>query len=312
MKQLHVRILLVLLFVGTANLVFSSERKTYRLEYNLKKNQSYKQRMHMAMEISQEVMGQKIDITTDTRMETTYLVKKVSKDLITLDFMYDNIRSITKTDAGGMKMEIDSDTPRQDSVSSPLDLGAIYKAITGIPVSVNMTKKGKVQSVSGTDKWSEAILSTIDSHNQSAQAEQLTSQIARQFNETAIKQQIEQVSTYFPEKDVAIGDTWKTMMEVRNPYVVTSNMDMKLLEVDGNIATIEGNGVIFTPEEVITEEQGIQVRMNLTGTQSSIIKLDLKTGWPVDGKVVIEMEGEGEAMGVKIPVTARTTMHLTR
>jgi hypothetical protein len=303
MKQLHVKILLVLFLAGTVIPSFSRDRKTYRLELNLKENQRFKQHTRIVMDVSQEAMGKNVEVSTDTRTEMTYLVKSVDKDLITMNFIYDNIRSITNTDMGGTKMEIDSDAPLPESISAPFDLGAIYKAITGIPVSVTMTKKGKVRSVTGTDKLSEAILSTIDTCNLPAStgqsASQLTSQITKQFNEASIKQQLERVSVYFPDKDVAIGDTWNIVMDGHDPYIVTANMDMKLVEVNGNIATIEGNGTISTPGEVFTEQpHGVQLRVNLAGTQSGIIKVDLETGLAVDAEVIFEMEGEVETISV--------------
>lgn len=306
MKQFHFKVFLILLFTSMTSLSFSGNGKTYKLEYNLKKNESYKQNTQVDMKISQQVMGQNIDVRSTIDIETTHFVKDIDRDLITMDFVYDRIRSVV--DAGGINQEMDSDT--ETSMASPTNMGPLYKAMIGIPVSVIMTKKGNVQSIKGVEKLSEAMMNSLENIDLPIGKEQITSQFTQQFNEASIKQLLERTTAYFPDKDVSIGDSWNIVMDMHDPYVLSVNMDMTLKEVEDNIAILEGKGDVSTPEGIISEEQGIQVKVNLKGTQSGIIKIDMNTGWTVSAVIIQEMVGESEVMGMKVPQSVKTIIKI--
>jgi hypothetical protein len=286
------------------------------LEYNLQKGVRYKQKMQIDMKINQQVIGQEMNVNSVTGTETTYIVKESTNESITMDMVYDRIRTSMNVGgtvegmSGGTELEMDSE--EEGPIASSTDMSALYKAMIGIPVLITITKKGEVQSIRGVEKLSDAMLKSIERINIPTDKKQFAAQFTQQFNEASLKQSFERFSFCFPDRDVSVGDSWNIIMDVQYPYELSINMNMALKEVKDNIATLEGKGDVSTPAEgIVKKERGIDVKMNLTGTQSCILKIDLITGWPVSAEMVLEMEGESEAMGMKIPLSVKTNTKIT-
>lgn len=313
------------MITGLAISLSSCDQKTYRLEYNLEESQSYKQHVQRVLETITGEEGKQVVINADSRREMTYLVKSVDTNFITMELSYDKMRSIDVFDNTAFgspeKIKIDSDNPLPEPTLAPLHPGVIYEAIEGIPLEIVMNRNGEVQSVSGTDKFSEAIMNTLDTDDLVLQPNQsiadMASSLLKKYDEESIKQQLEQVLAYFPEKEVAVGETWNVNLDFYESFPITTDIEMKLVSVRGNIATIEGSGTASTPGEILAEQpHGAQLLTSLVGSQTCILKIDLETGLAVDGEIVVEMKGVSESKKVSVvndeePVTKSTMIPIS-
>jgi hypothetical protein len=173
----------------------------------------------------------------------------------------------------------------------------MLKAITGIPVSVQMDRKGVVKSVGGVDKLRESILKSIEKIS-SVQVQGASKMTLRQYSEEAIKSILEQITAPFPTQPIDIGDSWDAAMVLDNNGTKLSvDMKMKLRGIADNIATVEGAGTLDTKGEQTQENQGVEIKISQKGEQTAVMKIDLKTGLLVSAEISQKLNGEVAVMG---------------
>lgn len=305
MKKLSVKsIAVVLLATLFGSLYACAAKEKYTLEYNVKQGDTFQQNMMVDMKISQEMSGMAMEIVNVMEIETSYDILSVENDLITTEFVFEKMKM--SMGVAGNTMELTSET--EDDVASVTNLNALLKSITNVPVVMTMTKKGKVQSVQNFDKLTDSMINSFGEETDAALREQIAAQFAQQFNDEATKAMFEQSSTYFPEEEVAVGDKWQIVQNLQGQFEMSVVMDMTLKEVKNNIATLEGKGVIKTPKEGITQED---ITMQMDGKQTAVIKIDMNTGWVVDGNIKQEMNMVSETGGVKIPQKITSNVSIT-
>jgi hypothetical protein len=281
-------------------------KEKYTLEYKLAKGETYKINVLTDLTMNQEMMDQDMKIAILMDMKMHYDVTDVQANLITMNLMYDAVSMDMDMDMGAMgatKMSFNSNT--EETVATSENMSAMFKAMTGIPVEMKISKQGKVESVSGFDKIFTTMLATFAEDVDEQVKIQTEEMLKQQFNNESAKSMFQQISAYFPEKPIGIGEDWKVSMDIKTgQFSLKSDMDMTLKSVEENIATLEVSGSISTPEDGIVQEiQGMETKTSMKGTQQGTIKIDINTGWPVNSEISQNLEGKTEVMGIKIPLT---------
>jgi hypothetical protein len=296
MKHLLIQ-LNVAIFLLTAFSFHCQGADKYTLEYNLEKGKTYTQRMVMDMNMSMNAMGQDIKVNTNTEMVVNFDVLNKNNDVYDVQVTYKKIK-INVT--GPAIYSIDSDSTE---TSSDKNSAGVIKSLVGIPIDVQLTKQGKVVSVSGVDKLTEKI------HNvANPQFEQMFS---AQFSEKAIQKLIEQ-SSFFPEKPVAIGDTWEITSTINTTgFDIINKMNLTLKQVKDNVATIDFTSTIATPEGgEVTKIQGMDAKISMDGTQAGTVQINMKTGWIIQSQIDMKSTQNIEVMGQTMlqEIGAKTTI----
>lgn len=285
--------------------VFSTQAQEYTFRYNLKKGDSFKNTSVADMQINQEINGRKIDMKTIMTIKLSYLVTNVQNDLITMDVKYDRMKM--ETEAMGQKMVFDSDA----SSSNPMlaDSEAIFKAITGVSLSLSITPQGKLKEIKGVEKLQQAIAGTV-----SDPSNPMYSQISQQFSEESLKSTFEQMMvSFFPEKPVRIGESWTTDISVNQSSInLDASIKSTLLSVDNYIATLKVETQLGEKDKIYTQSiNGMEVKMSMIGTQTGTMKIDVRTGWLKESDMDQDMKIESEVMGMKIPQSITGKVKLT-
>ena len=86
-------------------------------------------------------------------------------------------------------------------------------------------------------------------------------------------------------------------------FAVTINTKTTLKSVDGNVATLDIEGSISSPEEAVMEMNGIKIKVSLNGDVKGVTKVNKDTGWMISSEIKQNLAGEIEATGMKIPLT---------
>jgi hypothetical protein len=175
-----------------------------------------------------------------------------------------------------------------------------------------MSKTGKVESVKGSEKFREAMFNSLDANIPEERRRQLVGQYGSNFSEESLKSTFEQTSNYFPDKPVKPGDSWNfTTSMASSGLAINIDMKLTLKSIEGNVVTLDGEGTVSTPEGYEQEMNGMKVKVNLKGTQTGEIKLDRNTGWIISSTITQSFGGEMEGMGMKIPISAKSTASVT-
>ena len=287
MKHLFIKINAVILLL-LAFLFQCMGADKYTLEYNLEKGKTYKQNMVMDMNMTMDMMGQEMKMNMKMDINMDYNVIEKNGNVYDIQLSYKKMK-MSMTDP--MPFNVDSDSPEQSSDKS---LGDMLKSFTGIPINVQMNQQGKVLSIKDADKLTEKLNATNDQFKQ---------MFGQQFSEQMIQRSIEQSSSLFPGKPVAINYTWDIATSINNNgFDIISKMNLTLKQVKDNVATIEFTGTLSTPEGgTVANIQGMDAKVMVKGGQSGTILMDTKTGWIVRSEITQDFTQEIEIMGQTMP-----------
>jgi hypothetical protein len=306
MKQFAVKISAVLLTFMFAFPAFSQ----ITLKYNLKKGETYRQNTVNDIKLTQKIMDQEIQLNVSTSMKTVFDVKDVQEDSYTLEMRYKEIKIDVAAPGGMGNITFDSNTP--EDIATMQDAGPMLKAIVDKPVEVVMAGTGKVESVKGFDKFIEAMNSVMDENIPEHIKQQIMAQVGGQFSEEAFKAMFSQNSDFFPDKPVNTGDNWNVKMSATvSNFTIDLDVKITLKGIEGDVALIDMDGTVSTPEGFEQTVNGMTAKVMLNGTYNGHAKLNRNTGWVISSKISQNLAGEIEVMGMKVPLTAIVTTSVT-
>ena len=262
------------------SIIFTSvQSQNVDLSLKLEKGKEYKQTSSMKTGIYQDVMGQKVNIDMTVNGTMTFLVKDINENVYDMEAKYGKL-SIFMEMMPQYKMEMTSD-------NSPL-----LKAMRDITLDVVMSKKGKVLEIKNIDELLENAIQKAD-QLLDEQREQMKTQITKAFGDEALKNNIQTVTAIFPDEPVKKGDKWTKQTTVESDMPISFSTDYELIEATSDYALIKGFATVDTPnKDTYTETNGMQMKLDLSGTIQSDIKIDVKTGWIIEALIKQEMKGE--------------------
>jgi len=270
----------------------------YTLEYNLEKGKTYKQHSITEMNMAMSAMGQDMKMSMIMNIDINYDVIDRNNGVYDIQMTYQKIKMDMTSPAA---YSFDSDSPDSSSDES---VASVLKSLSEVSLDIQMTQQGKVTSVKGVDQLIEKI-STLSN----PQFKQMFSQ---QFSEQTIQKAIEQFSSFFPDKSVAVNDNWDVTMSISNSGIdIINKMNLTLKQVSNNVATIDFTGTLTTPEGgAVTNINGMDAKVSVNGTQTGTIQLDMKTGWFIRSEMTQNFLQNIEVMGQTIPqqIEVKTTV----
>jgi Family of unknown function (DUF6263) len=282
------------------------------LQLNFQKGKKYYYTTVNNQTIEQSFMGQ---TTTNSKKTTTgyiYEIKDINKEgNYNVTITYDKV-DVEKSESKERKSPIADDFMK------------------GFSFDMVVTPKGKVVQVSGMeklmDKAMDAVLKTAvnaDTTIQNAVDEKgnpvadtsmnddaakvvmkpVMDMIKNQFSDKNMSSMMEQLTNYFPESDVEVGDKWENVatlntfvsMKIATTYkVVDMTDDIVKLDVDAKITSGEGAGIMG-------------MKMDLDGTQAGTMEIDVKTGLVLKSSINQNIKGTIKMMGMEIPMKINGT-----
>lgn len=256
----------------------SSAGDAIELKLNVKSGDQFTYEMTTTQKMTQSLMGKKIDLNQEMIFTFDYTVKSQSANETNLEATYKRIRMKQHSDMGDM--EVDSDQPDK---ASPM-----YKELLnlkGKTFGITLNDKGEVTKVSGMDQLG-----------------------GNSMSDSSLRSMLEMSFKLYPDHPVKPGDTWKNdfqsdlggimKMKLANTY--------ELIQVKEGIAEIKTNSVI-------SSEKGNndKVEMNLSGTQSGIMRIEVKSGMLKDSKLKQKLSGKMKASGMEIPMDMESDVLMT-
>ncbi len=300
--------LILLLLLSTAKCY--SQKITLAL--NLTQGNTYYMITSGKVEVNQNINGQQQDINTTIFAKISNKVISATDSTYVIEMRYEHISM--QLAYPGKNIAFDSDKKDSQDIFS-----TIMATIINKPFSMVITKVGKIKSISNIENiysgMSDAIPQLTD-----AQKLQLKEQLNKSFGENAIKANLEEAFALFPDVKVARNDKWvvKTKIEAMIFANVTTTFTLKDITDDANV--IHGDAVVQSDNSAdYIESNGFPMKfLNVTGTYSSDLKLDKKTGWITQAKIIKIIKADIDVKdnpkmpgGMKIPMTINGEISIT-
>ena len=301
----------ILGFVFLLLLVTSCEAKKERLELNLTKGETYTQQMASSMSILQTINGQEVKTNMSVHGKMTYKVIDIQNSVYEIEVRYESLA--LKMSMPGGTMEFSSEKNDANDILSTL-LGVMKNK----PFLVKMTKTGKVNEVKNIENLFSDMFSKTPTLNE-MQQQQIRQQLMQAYGEQAFKGNLEMCSAIFPDSTVTKGDKWVIKTKLESGMAANMETSYELKETEDTFYIISGISKIATADkDAYIQSNGMPLKYDMTGTMTSEIKINRKTGWVIESKTSQTIQGTAQIKdnpqmpgGMSIPMTMNNEMTVT-
>lgn len=278
MKQIITVLLIVLMFHP------ATAQKLKPWKVKLEAAQVLKVSTISSNHISQQVMGQDIQINANTDIfDSVYVIGKI-KDGFTLSKT--TTRMKMDMDAMGQQKNFDSD--KKEDMDG--EIGEKLKDKIGVVAQAEVTEKGEIRLTSVVkEEQADAMSSILPINNDSAS-----------------------IAGYFlaaPKEAVKAGESWKDSLITEGNKFETTYTFLK----------IESGQAIFSFESIMNTEgtqtaNGMEIKVNLKTSSKGTLKVELSSGLVLERVSESKVNGKSEVMGMEIPITGefKSTVVITK
>lgn len=281
-----------------------------QLRLNLQQGKTYTTRVTTSQEISQEILGQKQDMTQEMGLGYAFEVQQVASDGTMSAKMTCNWTSF-KQDSPLGKVDYDSSKATQaiPTAAKP------FAALVGTSLTMDLSPQGEVSNVKGLEKMIEAVLKSLELPAGTPKAD-LENQLREQFGDKAMQENMSQMMAVFPPKPVGIGDSWSKQLSLAKPFPMRVDTTWTLKARKNGIAVVDIRSKLETDPKGEAMKLGpMSLRPSLSGTQTGTQQIDEATGWVKSGKIQQEFSGKlkiegapGKPEGLEWPISVKSTV----
>lgn len=247
-------------------------KKSDVFEFNQTSNQSIKQTLPGMGDLITEVI---------TSASQTFKVIEIIPTGARIEIEYTRLKIDMK---GPMTMSMDSEGNGAEMPNK------IVKTMMNKPFHFVMTSQGTIEKIDDVENLYSGLGSIGLDETQLAATKQMFQQT---LNESSLKGNLEAAMISYPQNKIKTGESWKNKSGVATNFPMQSENTWLLKSLDGTIASIESDGVMTSSDttHVMNLPNGIKAKTNLSGKQSTKSKVDTKSGWPTETKMLSEIKG---------------------
>ena len=275
MKQVVSMLILILL----VNTISAQKLKPWKVK--LETGQKFKVINNSSSNISQQMMGQEIQIKINNDITDSMYVKSESSG--SFNISKTTIHMKMDMDAMGQQKNVDSDN-KEDMEG---ELGEKLKEKIGVAVDATVTEKGAVIITSTVKEMTTDAMGGLMSLN----------------NDSA------SIAGYFlapPAKDLRPGDTWI------DSVVITGNrMETIYTFIKSEKRIAYFSFELKTSTEGTTSTNGMEVKSKINSDGKGTMQVELKSGLVLERTTETKVSGTSEIMGMEIPMTGETKATVT-
>ena len=255
--------------------------------------------------ITQTIAGQENKINLGFAFSMAFKVTGTVDSVYNMEVSYHSL---------SMTMDMADNSIRFDSKKNdPQDVqSTMVAAMMDKPFNIEMTKSGRVKSVTNLDK----IFSTFDTFTQvdAARREQVKTMLMQSFGPNAFKGNIEVGTAIFPATPVAKEGKWTVNTILESPVKSAVSVNYQLVDVVAGLYIIHGDGTITCDKNAAPADvSGMPVKYNLNGSLVSDIRVDKATGWISEIKLKQVVMGDMQILdnpkvpgGMTVPLSFNT------
>ena len=268
----------VFLFLSLVSVLSVSAQKVSK-KITLEKGQQIEQQTKTTVSMTQEMMGQSMEIKMES--DATNFLDVTSNSAAGFDMTNTLKRILLNMNVSGQETKFDSE--KKEDMDG--QLGATFRNKINKPRGFTVNKDGVIASVKDTAKSEEEdmIGGMLNATEETAGAA---------FTAVA----------NIPAAGVKVGDSWTDSTNVNNARTVNR---YTLRRVTNGEGTVDINSDMNLSREM--ERQGMQMQMELKGTSVGEYVFDVNSGLVKSRKALTKASGSVDVMGQSIPLTIETT-----
>ena len=252
--------------------VITFAQKKVELKYNLPSGKEYSTQINMVQTIAMEVNGQAMELD---QVMTFFMGIKVIEnygDSTKLTLSIDRIKMNQKV--MGMDIKYDSDSiDTSNPMAAQMHEG--MKGILGKKIEQVMAPNGKILRVDLGDLEDDAEFAK---------------------NMGNLGQYV-----VYPDGKIKVGVSFEQDAQQIVENGVITKMKYTLAKIENGIA-------VFNVEGTITSEEGNEMGIEMEGTQSGTMSVDINTGWQLKGDIEQQMEMVIQQGGMSMPAQVQGTV----
>ncbi len=266
-----------------------------KLAYSLKKGDFFKIKQDAKQLIIQELDGTKHELTNDLEAIFTFKVVEVSESDFTVELAFEDFGMKTTSNLQGELINVKASEPVAGDIMSE-----IFSGLIGYSLKMNLRKDGKIIQVDGGNALVENMIlkaNITDDFTKNLMRKSLE----KEFSSNGLAKSFEQMTYFYPENSVSIGDTWKNEFTGK----LKADNNWKLKKWSSSEAVINGDSSII----VETEESG--TIMELSGTQQTTITTSPDNGFikTINSESLAKgISKMGNLPNVEIPTSIKSTI----
>jgi hypothetical protein len=284
------------ILIGTIIIILSAvqSRADFPISFKLHLDQGtiYKltmettQSTNMIIEAKQQIMKQ------SNLIEYSYNIKSVDDNgNMLISARYDRVRF--NSNMGPQVIEYDSNNP--PDYYEPATIG--FKATVGSVVDIKINPVGEILEILGIDEIIDNILLEADLP-ETQYKERFETDIRNQFGYEATKKAFEQITAFYPDQPIMLGETWTNDVSITAGFPISIKNEYKFISSENGISEISVNSTISSLEESDPITMGpISFIYDISGSQNGVIRVEEQTGLPMFMELIQEYEGAVTADG---------------
>lgn len=281
-----------------------------RLRLGLEQGKAYAMATVVEQKIDQDIQGRKVATSQRIGTDYTFEVQEVKRDgAMRAKVTYQRVRM----EQDGPMGKVDYDSANPPEKVHALAQGAA--SLVGQSVTMELMPDGRITRLEGMDALFKRMLDGMEFPPGVPKAT-MEEQLKRQFGDKAMRSSMEQLTAIYPEKPVAVGESWtrKARASVGFPMQVETTYTLKARK-DGTALVGLKSKVAGDPKADPMKMGPLSMAFDVSGSQEGEMELDEATGWTkrakitqdLSGKVKVEgMPGQTEAMSW--PITIQGTV----
>jgi len=262
------------------------------LKLNLQPGASYIYTMDMNQSNTQTVDGEEQKLEQQMLMVWDYnvLERKADGNMV-VEIIYHRVK--ISQNYGHESTGYDSDNP-------PDYLDPSMKGMASLPgseLTIGLRSNGDVLEIRGVEELLDKMIAALELP-ESPQRDAVIQNLRAQFGVDAIKQSIEQITSFYPDKPVNVGDRWKNNVEVNTgfPMRIDSEYNLKLRQ-DGAAMIDVASQLSSNPQKAMSVGP-LTMAYDIAGTQTGSIIVDETTGLPTKSEISLQFSGTVKVSGV--------------
>jgi hypothetical protein len=284
---------------------------TFRLQLNFKKGDAHLQRVTVDQVITQTIEGENIVIKQAVGFD---LLQEV------VDVDADGVASLKVTYAAArMKHESMMGNFNYDSANPPQQLppqAMGIAALVGNGFTMKMNANGEILSLDGLDKLLEDALGALQLPDGPIK-QALAKALKDQFGEDAMRESLQQTSTTYPDKPLAVGDSWEHTTVTTRGFAAWMKHRHTVSSRKNGVVTLHLHSQITDNPKGEPMDTGLmKLRYKISGEQKGVTEIDAISGYPIRGTIKQSLSGTvqvingDEDMPDEWPISIESTVTL--
>lgn len=273
------------ILVATTITFASCNNKEIELKLNLEKGKTYTQTTNAEMSIKQTINGMPVDMSTTINGSITHEVKDIQNSVYNIILKYNDLKMGMKTPFGSMEMDSKDKNPNNI-------MAQFLSNFIGQPIYLKLNNIGKIEEISGVDSIYSKIFSVFKNKIPEVEITKIVNQLKQNFGEESLKYNLELYYSIYPKNKVKKNDTWTSKVVLNSSMKMIVNSTYTLTEISRDYVVIKGKSDMVSDKNETFNLNRMQIIYDMKGTMDSEYKLDLKTGWIIDGTIKQNLKGE--------------------